>query len=172
MVSFLTYTERKSNKARMTDGFQQPCLTPSYLPTPRSRVQPEKLTGSQLVKKFPEFSGNRRFITAFTIARHLSLSWASYSLKRWKFCTLINRIIRYLHLQWDLLNDLQTYSYAAVLVTLQKQNLTRQSIFNTFQWVNRTLISNKILNFCKRQYECYVYRSKLIPPNIGISYMK
>jgi len=31
----------------------------------------------QLVKKFPAFYGTRRFITAFTNARHLSLSWAS-----------------------------------------------------------------------------------------------
>jgi len=37
----------------------------------------EKLTGSQLVKKFPTFYGTRRFITAFTSARHLSLPWAS-----------------------------------------------------------------------------------------------
>ena len=37
----------------------------------------EKLTGSQPVKKFPTFYGTRRFITAFTSARHLSLSWAS-----------------------------------------------------------------------------------------------
>jgi len=36
----------------------------------------EKLTGSQLVKKFPALYGNRRFINAFTRARHLSLSWA------------------------------------------------------------------------------------------------
>ena len=34
----------------------------------------EKLTGVQLVKKFPAFYGTRRFITAFTSARHLSLS--------------------------------------------------------------------------------------------------
>jgi hypothetical protein len=33
-----------------------------------------KLTGSQLLKKFPAFYGNRRFITAFTGSRHLSLS--------------------------------------------------------------------------------------------------
>jgi len=33
----------------------------------------EKLTGSQLVKKFPAFYGTRSFITAFTSARHLSL---------------------------------------------------------------------------------------------------
>jgi hypothetical protein len=42
--------------------------------TPRSRVLLEKLTGFQLVKKFPAFYGTRRFITAFTSARHLSLS--------------------------------------------------------------------------------------------------
>ena len=33
--------------------------------------------GSQLVKKFAPLYGNRRFITAFTSARHLSLSRAS-----------------------------------------------------------------------------------------------
>ena len=37
----------------------------------------EKLTGLQLVKKFPAFYGTRRFITAYTSARHLSLSWPS-----------------------------------------------------------------------------------------------
>ena len=41
--------------------------------TPWSRVV-ENLTGSQLVKKYPAFYGTRRFITAFTSARHLSLS--------------------------------------------------------------------------------------------------
>jgi hypothetical protein len=45
--------------------------------TPWSRVVLEKLTGSQLVKKFPAVYGNRRFITAFTRARHLSLICAS-----------------------------------------------------------------------------------------------
>jgi len=42
-----------------------------------SRVLLEKLTGSQLVKKFPTFYETRRFITAFTSSRHLSLFWAS-----------------------------------------------------------------------------------------------
>jgi hypothetical protein len=41
--------------------------------TSRSIVFLEKLTGSQLVKKFPSFYGTQRFITAFTSARHLSL---------------------------------------------------------------------------------------------------
>jgi hypothetical protein len=44
--------------------------------TPWSRVLLDKLTGCQLVKKFPTFYGTRRFITAFTSARHLSLFWA------------------------------------------------------------------------------------------------
>jgi hypothetical protein len=42
--------------------------------TPWSWVFPEKPTGPQLVKKFPAFYGTRRFITALTNARHLSLS--------------------------------------------------------------------------------------------------
>ena len=49
----------------------------TYLLTPWSRVLLEKLTGSQPVKKFPEFYGTRRFIPAFTSARQLSPSWAS-----------------------------------------------------------------------------------------------
>ena len=49
----------------------------TYLLIPWSRVHLEKLTGLQLVKKFPVFHGTRRFITALTSVRHLSLSWAS-----------------------------------------------------------------------------------------------
>ena len=51
-------------------------LLTSFL-TPWCRVLLEKLTGLQLVKKFPAFHGTRRFITALTRVRHLSLSWAS-----------------------------------------------------------------------------------------------
>ena len=49
----------------------------TYLLTPWCRVLLKKLTGLQLVKKFPVFHGARRFITALTSVRHLSLSWAS-----------------------------------------------------------------------------------------------
>jgi hypothetical protein len=48
----------------------------TYLLTPWCRVLLEKLTGLQLVKKSPAFHGTRRFITALTSVRHLSLSWA------------------------------------------------------------------------------------------------
>ena len=53
------------------------CISHTYLPTPWCRVLLEQLTGLQLVKKFPAFHGTRRFITALTSVRHLSLSWAS-----------------------------------------------------------------------------------------------
>ena len=48
-----------------------------YLLTPWCRVLLENLAGLQLVKKFPAFHGTRRFITALTSVRHLSLSWTS-----------------------------------------------------------------------------------------------
>ena len=49
----------------------------TYLLTPWRRILLEKLTGVQLLKKFPAFHETRRFITALTSVRHLSLSWAS-----------------------------------------------------------------------------------------------
>ena len=51
------------------------CLT-YLLHGAECRVLLEKLTGLQLVKKFPAFHGTQRFITALTSVRHLSLSWA------------------------------------------------------------------------------------------------
>ena len=50
-----------------------------YLLTSWSRVL-EKLTGSQLVKKFPPFYGTRTFIAAFTIGCHQMTN----------ICTVIN----------------------------------------------------------------------------------
>ena len=52
------------------------CDNYTYLLIPWCRVL-EKLTGLQLVKKFPAFHGTPRFITALTSVRHMSLSWAS-----------------------------------------------------------------------------------------------
>ena len=49
----------------------------TYLLTLWCRVLLEKLTGLQLVKKFPAFHGTPKFITALTSVCHLSLTWAS-----------------------------------------------------------------------------------------------
>jgi hypothetical protein len=48
----------------------------TYSLTPRSTALLEKLTRSQLVQKFPAFYGIPKFITAFTSARHMSVSLA------------------------------------------------------------------------------------------------
>jgi hypothetical protein len=50
--------------------------TLTYLLIPCSGDLLQKLTGSQLVKKFPAFYETRSFIAAFQSARHLSLSLA------------------------------------------------------------------------------------------------
>ena len=59
----------------MHHEFFRPNIT--YLLAPWCRVFLEKLIGLQPVKKFPTFHGTRRFITALTSVRHLSLSWVS-----------------------------------------------------------------------------------------------
>jgi len=46
----------------------------TYLITSWCSVLLEKLIGLQLVKKFAAFHGTRKFITALTSVRHLSLS--------------------------------------------------------------------------------------------------
>jgi hypothetical protein len=46
----------------------------TYIFNPWSTVRLKKLAGYQLVKKFPTFYATRKFITAYTSARQLSLS--------------------------------------------------------------------------------------------------
>ena len=72
----ISWTDRVRNE-EMIRRIEEEKNIFTCLLTPWSRVLLEKLTGPQLVKKFPTFSGARRFITSFTSARHLSLSWAS-----------------------------------------------------------------------------------------------
>ena len=69
---------------------------------PWSRVLHEKLTGSHIVKKFAGFYGAREFITAFTSAHHLSLSWvrSTQSMPPFHFFKIYLNII--IHLRLDL----------------------------------------------------------------------
>ena len=73
-VTKLPVCDSHTRKTRNTIGPNDSVGRVAYLLTPWCRVLLEKITGSQLVKKFPAFYGNRVFITAFTNARHLSLS--------------------------------------------------------------------------------------------------
>jgi len=66
-----------ADSAKLGVRMHRYCSRPNHLLTPWNKVLLEKLTGSQLVKKFSALYGMWRFITAFTLARHLSLSWTS-----------------------------------------------------------------------------------------------
>ena len=68
---------KRSHEYLLSNWTNQYTLLVNYLLTPWCRVLLEKLTGLQLVKKFPAYHKTRRFITALTTVRHLSLSWAS-----------------------------------------------------------------------------------------------
>ena len=56
---------------------KSPVSWSSILLTPWCTVLLEKLTGLQLVNKFPAFHRARRFVTALTSVRQLSLSWGT-----------------------------------------------------------------------------------------------
>jgi len=71
------WSERPPETCRVLHTYLLVYLLLTYLLTPRCRVLLEQLTGLQLVKKLPAFHGTRRFITALTSVRHLSLSWTS-----------------------------------------------------------------------------------------------
>ena len=73
----LTQHVKLPNTANWKYEIKTYILTYFDLLTPWSRVILEKLTGLQLIKKLPAFDWTRRFITAFTSARQLSLSCSS-----------------------------------------------------------------------------------------------
>ena len=64
-----------------------------YLLTPWSKVLLEKLTGFQLVKKFPAFYGTRMFITAVTSARHLSHTKVSVQVRGFLYEHFVTRYV-------------------------------------------------------------------------------
>jgi hypothetical protein len=65
--------EKKLYTPYETEAFTS---TLTLILAPCSRALLEKLIGTQVGKKFPAFYGTRMLITAFTSARHLSLSCA------------------------------------------------------------------------------------------------
>ena len=97
----------------------------TYLLTPWCRVLFEKLTGLQLVKKFPAFHGTRRFITALTSVRHLSLSWASPIQSIYPHPTSWRSIILSTHLRLGLPSGLLTSGFPTkTLYQLQLTNIS------------------------------------------------
>jgi len=78
ILAHILQTEFKGFNTRIR--YVRPCRISyflTYLLTPWSRVLLEKLTGSAASQEIPHIYGTRRFITVFTSARHLSLSWTN-----------------------------------------------------------------------------------------------
>ena len=77
LLPYTCYMPRQSHSSRFNRRKMLSEYRITNLLTPWCRLLLEKLTGLQLVKKFSAYHGTRRFITALTSVRHLSLSWAS-----------------------------------------------------------------------------------------------
>jgi len=95
----------------------------TYLLTPWCRVLLEKLTGLQLVKKFPVFHGTRRFITALTSALHLCLSWASPIQSIYPHPTSWRSILIFTYLRLGLPNGLFPSGFP-LTATILKQDIS------------------------------------------------
>jgi hypothetical protein len=72
--SFKNYGAQNTRERKLREQIR---YLVTYLLTPWSTVFLEKLTGYQLVKKFPAFYGIRKFITTFDIQRtvHRDIFW-------------------------------------------------------------------------------------------------
>ena len=110
----------------------------TYLLTPWCRVLLEKLTGLQLVKNFPAFHGNRRFINALTSVHQPPLSWASpiqsiYPHRTsWRFILILS-----IHLRLGLPSDLLPSGFASkILYTPSPHTYVKASTYK------QKLISN------------------------------
>ena len=102
----------------------------SYLLTPWCRVLLEKLTGLQLVKKFPAFHGTRRFITALTSVRHLSLFWASPIQSIYPHPTFWRSIlILSIHLRLGLPRGLFPSGFPTKRISHTKKNYAKQEMY-------------------------------------------
>jgi hypothetical protein len=99
--------------------------------TPWCRVLLEQLTGLQLVKKFPAFHGTRRFITALTSVRHLSLSWASPIQSIYPHPTSWRSILISAHLRLGLPSGADKYTASKALFLLR----TLSFFFATYRWM-------------------------------------
>ena len=141
----------------------------TYLLTPWCRVLPEQLTGLQLVKKFPAFHGTRRFITAHTTVRHLSLScvillalwyieistqsWTAF--KYWK--TARSRWILnwytydlyciYIYIYFDVLLTVHLSIFISLFNQLDAQNLFHKWVlFHASTWFEHMCSSSGVQN--------------------------
>ena len=156
----------------MRFSLETPCLL-----TPWCRVLLEKLTGLQLVKKFPAFHGTPRFITALTSVRHLSLSWATPILSIYPHPTSWRSVlILSTHLRLGLLSGLLPSGFPSKTLYTPVSSPIRAScpthlIFLDF--ITRTILDEEYKSFSSSLCNLlhYPVNSSFLGPNFLLSTM-
>jgi len=149
----------------------------TYLLTPWRRVLLEKLTGLQLVKKFPAFHGTRKFNTALTSVRHVSLSWASPIQSTYPHPTSWRSIlILYTHLHLGLPIGLFSSGFPtkALYTTLSSPiRATCPAHLILLDFITRKLVGEQYKTFNSSLYNLLhsPFTSSLLGPNILLNTM-
>jgi len=142
-----------------------------------SNVLHEQLTISKPVKKFPTFYGTRKLITAFTSARHLSLSWTSSKQSVPPYHTSwISILILSSHLRLGLPSGL--FSSGFPTKTLYRLILfpihaTCPAHLIPLDLITRTILGEQYrsLSFLLRSFLHSPVTSSLLGPNILLSFL-
>jgi hypothetical protein len=134
--------------------------------TPRSRVLSEKLTGSQLVKKFPTLYGTQTFITAFTTARYLPLSWARFTscklskpIPYWHILILSSHVGLCGFSKWSVSVSFQHQSPGCVPPFANKRHMRHPSDYSWFYHVDNIWWELQIIQI----FNVQISRSSLLP---------
>ena len=135
-----------------------------HLLTPRSRVLLEKLTGYQLIKKFPTFYGTRKFITTFTRARRLSLSWVRLIQSMpphptsWRSILILSSHLRLGIPSSFLPSDFPIKTLYMPLISIPKCYMPRPSHYSRFNhpnniWWVLQMITHRRLQYCTHVFK-------------------
>ena len=136
---------------------------------PWCRVLLEQLTGLQLVKKFPAFHGTRRFTTALTSVRHLSLSWANPITSIYPHPTSWRSIlILSTHLRLGLPSDLFPSGFPAKILYTPLSSPIRATCpahLILLDVITRTILCEEYRSFSSSL--CNLLHSPVISPRLG-----
>ena len=146
-----------------------------YTITPWCRVFLEKLTGLQLVKKFPAFHGTPRFVTALTNVRQLSLSWASPIQSIYPHPTSWRSIIiLFTHLRLGLPSGLLPSGFPTKILYTTLSTLIRATCLThliLLDFITRTILGEEYRSFssslCSLLHSSVT--SSLLGPNIHLN---